>query len=243
MANRRMLSKSISTSKKLSKLTDFAALLFIMLIPHGDDAGNMDAEPYAVKGIAVPLFLKNVEEIATALNQIADVGLISFYEVGGEKYLHINQWEKHQTLRLDRAQYSYPEYTAFNKQSEGKIAIGGKLKKQKKPQGKKGMKPVLAKEKTVDGSGINKLIELFKAVNPNYENLYPRMSERDALDRMVKKFGQEKVENTIRMLPSVIFKKTAPRITTPRQLEENLGKLIVFWKQENSGSGKGKDLQ
>lgn len=84
------------------------------------------------------------------------------------------------------------------------------------------------------------LIFLFKDVNPNYEIFFSRKNQGDALARMVKKFGREKVENTIRQLPEIINKKYAPKITSPIQLENKLGELIAFYKQEKDKVGTNK---
>lgn len=78
------------------------------------------------------------------------------------------------------------------------------------------------------------MIDLFKDINPNYQNLFRRKNQSEALKRMVLRFGQEKVVNAIKSLPDIINKPYAPRITTPIQLEENLGKLIAFVNQEKS---------
>lgn len=113
MANRRMISKSISTSKKLATVSADAALLFTWIIPHCDDNGNMDAEPIAVKGIVVPMRTVSVGEVGKQLDQLKKVGLILLYEAKNgedelEKFLHINKFEKHQTLRGDRPDFRYP---------------------------------------------------------------------------------------------------------------------------------------
>jgi hypothetical protein len=84
------------------------------------------------------------------------------------------------------------------------------------------------------------LIFLFKEVNPNYELLFARRNQGEALKRMFLKFGREKLENTIKALPKIIYKKYAPKITTPIELENNLAKLIAFYKQEKS---KGEELK
>jgi hypothetical protein len=55
MANRRMISKSISTSRKLSRVSYLAALLFTWIIPHADDGGNMDEDWQIVAATVVPL--------------------------------------------------------------------------------------------------------------------------------------------------------------------------------------------
>jgi hypothetical protein len=104
-----MISKSISTSTKLSKVSDFAALLFTWIQPHCDDGGNMDADPIVVRGLVVPMRKQTVEEVAVALKELEGVGLISPYEVNGTQYLHVEQFEKHQTLRGDRPDFRYPD--------------------------------------------------------------------------------------------------------------------------------------
>ena len=76
------------------------------------------------------------------------------------------------------------------------------------------------------------LIDLFKEVNPNYQILFNRRNQGEALKRMVLKFGREKVENTIKALSQIINKPFAPRITSPIQLENKLGELVAFYNQE-----------
>ena len=79
---------------------------------------------------------------------------------------------------------------------------------------------------------INKLIELFKPINPSYERLFSNKTQRAAFERLVKKYGEEKIIAIIEALPDIINKPYAPRITTPYELEKDLGKLIVFFNQE-----------
>lgn len=122
-----MISKSISTSKKLSRVSTFSALLFTWLIPHCDDGGNMDAEPFAVKGVVLPMRPETVEQVAESLTELEKIGLITIYSTTngqptvnhgatseGERFLHIDKWDEHQTLRLDRPDFHYPEYVATN---------------------------------------------------------------------------------------------------------------------------------
>ena len=81
---------------------------------------------------------------------------------------------------------------------------------------------------------LNSSIELFKVINPNYEKLYSNKTERAALESLVKKFGREKVEATIKALPEIVNKKYAPIITKPTQLENKLAELIQFVNKERS---------
>lgn len=78
----------------------------------------------------------------------------------------------------------------------------------------------------------NNFIELFKAVNPSYEQLFKNKTQRGAIERLVRKHGEEKLANTIKALPQIINRPFAPRITTPLELERDLGKLLAFYNQE-----------
>ncbi len=78
---------------------------------------------------------------------------------------------------------------------------------------------------------IDKLIDLFKEVNPAHYRLFGNKTQRKALEDLVKKWGREKVEQTIKLLPQTNQMKYAPTITTPIQLADKLGSLIVFYKK------------
>ena len=91
---------------------------------------------------------------------------------------------------------------------------------------------------TVTGKEFNNLIFLFEPINPNFERIYSNKTQRSALERMVKKHGIEKVTKVIQALPEVINKPYSPRITTPYVLEQKLGDLIAFMKQERSKQGE-----
>lgn len=97
-----MISKSISTSTKLTEVSLFAKLLFTWLIPHCDDAGHMDANPKIIKGIVVPLCDETWEDVDKALKELEKATLIEFYESDGRPYLEIIKWDEHQTFKNDR---------------------------------------------------------------------------------------------------------------------------------------------
>ena len=102
MAQRRMISKSISTSTRLSEVSTFAALLFTWIIPHCDDYGHLDANPKIVKAIVVPLRDETAEDVAAALKDLVKHGLLTTYEADGRPYLEIVKWDDHQTFKTDR---------------------------------------------------------------------------------------------------------------------------------------------
>jgi hypothetical protein len=84
----------------------------------------------------------------------------------------------------------------------------------------------------------NDLIALFEPINPNFERLFANKSQRQAIERMVKKFGSEKIGNTIQALPDLAGKAYAPVITTPLQLESKLGQLISFYYKQKDQKTK-----
>jgi hypothetical protein len=79
---------------------------------------------------------------------------------------------------------------------------------------------------------INSTISLFKEVNPTYERLFANKSQRSAVERLISKFGEDKIAATINELPKIINLPYAPRITTPIELERDIGKLVAFYNQQ-----------
>ena len=109
--------------------------------------------------------------------------------------------------------------------------------------GKKEPKLVPKKEHTIDNKDTytkdiytkytsNKLLGLFKNINPSYERLFANKTQRLTLDRLVKKYGEEKMFNLLTNLPTILAKPYAPRITTPYELEVKMGQLVQFLNQE-----------
>ncbi|MHB8482785.1 MAG: hypothetical protein ACYDBV_08655 [Nitrospiria bacterium] len=95
---------------------------------------------------------------------------------------------------------------------------------------------------STNGSVINELIELFKPINPSYAQFYKIIPQRQSLERLLEQHGVEKTRRLIEALPKVIGEKYAPRITTPVQLENKLGDLLVFIKQKGN-NGQNLDLR
>ena len=85
---------------------------------------------------------------------------------------------------------------------------------------------------------INGIITAFSGVNPIYTALFSNKTQRGAVERLLKIYGEEKLLKMVQALKDIIYKKYAPKITTPLELENNLGKLIAFIKQEQDRSGK-----
>jgi len=84
-----------------------------------------------------------------------------------------------------------------------------------------------------NGKDINDLIDKFKKVNPSYERLFGNTTQRKAMERLLKKYGKEKLERIIDWLPKIFGKPYAPTITTPYMLEQKLAELIAFIKKKS----------
>ena len=78
----------------------------------------------------------------------------------------------------------------------------------------------------------NQLLGMFECVNPSYEQLYKNKTQRACLDRLVNKYGEDWVYGFIQKLPAIVKMPTAPRITTPYELESKLGQLKIFLLQQ-----------
>lgn len=83
----------------------------------------------------------------------------------------------------------------------------------------------------LQGSQWNNLIDSFQEVNPMYLDFYKNKTERAALDALAKRITYDKLLATIQYLPMVINQPYAPKITSPRELRRDLGKLLTFYKQ------------
>ena len=120
-------------------------------------------------------------------------------------------------------------------------------------------KPQAKKEEfkvTITPQEMQKLVDLFEPLNPMYKTFFKNTTERKALNRIVDtlsyrndtkaydgEYGLRKVVGLIQALPQIVEKPYAPKITTPFQLYKDLGKLILFFKQEKAKeTGKGKGI-
>lgn len=81
-------------------------------------------------------------------------------------------------------------------------------------------------------TSIVHLIDLFQEVNPAYKLLFKRPVERDAIERLVTQFGEDKVEEVIKTLKVSNSLPYAPVITTPYQLEKKLGQLVAYHQRQ-----------
>ena len=110
----RILLKSISQSKKLSKLeTHGARLLYSWLIPSLDKNGNFHGGADVVKGLIFTRLSDTVEEVESYLKDLEKGGLIIRYEVNGDIFLTVPDFEDRQPgLKPEReGKTTIPEFS------------------------------------------------------------------------------------------------------------------------------------
>jgi len=81
---------------------------------------------------------------------------------------------------------------------------------------------------------VSLFINSFKEVNPSYQRLFGNTTEIKASVRLIQKYSLDKMISTANALQEIITKPYAPRITTPYELEKNLGKLLAFIEQNKN---------
>lgn len=94
------------------------------------------------------------------------------------------------------------------------------------------------KATALQGNEWHTFIDLFKPVNPLFEDFYKNKTERSALDSLAQKIGKDKLQSLLLALPEITGKRYAPKITKPSELKRDIGKLLVYIKQESETVGK-----
>lgn len=97
-----MIAKNISTSRKVNRLPDRAALLYTWMIPHTDDYGHLEGDPLSIRAKVVPMRLVSEQEVQQDLELMEQNELIRFYKVNGEAYIEITNFDSFQTFKSDR---------------------------------------------------------------------------------------------------------------------------------------------
>jgi hypothetical protein len=243
MAQRRMFSKRITNSGRFLKMPTTSQALYFHLNMHADDDGVVEAFQVMrmtgfneddLKVLAAKGFIKVLNE-----------DLVTF----------VMDWREHNLIRPDRkidsiyknlllqivpeAEILDPRPRADTKQLPG----GRPVDKQRTAQVRIGK---VRKEKdtpkssnaSVAGKELNEIIPLFEPLNPAYERFFSNTTEKAALARLIKLQGKERLIALLEVLPRIVVRPYAPRITSPYQLEKKFGELKTFINQEKNKSQK-----
>ena len=96
MARIRSIKPELLEDERTARLTHVEWRLFVSLLLLADDYGNLRAAPERIHGAA--LWAHPREDLAKAIEGLVVAGLAVLYVVGGQRYAHINGWEKHQKV-------------------------------------------------------------------------------------------------------------------------------------------------
>jgi hypothetical protein len=109
MARNRLIKKEFFRDPKIGALPFGCRLLFQALWIAADDTGHAVADRRLIKGEAFPYDDEVTQEtVADWLGLLADAGMIVLYEVAGQKYLHIVNFLRHQTINKP-SKFEYPK--------------------------------------------------------------------------------------------------------------------------------------
>mgnify|MGYP001569013321 FL=1 len=103
---RRMLSSSISTSQKVSKISLLAKLIYTWIIPNCDDYGQIAGDADSIHWEVVPRIDISNEEVEKCLEEIEEIGLGKRWAEDGKTYLKISNFDDFQTFKNDRLRKS-----------------------------------------------------------------------------------------------------------------------------------------
>lgn len=121
----RNLKEVINSSRRLSRVSFLAALLFDRLISIVDDFGLFEAEPDAVKSRAFPLRVDvDFETVDTALLELDAVGVIKLYLSDGQRYGCMVDHQMHNPRRSNNPRHPLPPKWILDlcRQPRGKVA-------------------------------------------------------------------------------------------------------------------------
>jgi hypothetical protein len=109
MANKRLISKTISYSKQVSSLNEFAQLLFTWIIPHLDNYGRIDGDSEVLKAKVMPMGKRSPEDFENAIQEMINAILIERYTADEKLIIQYLNFEKYQKDLKKRTKSKYPE--------------------------------------------------------------------------------------------------------------------------------------
>jgi hypothetical protein len=237
MAQRRLISPTIVESDAFLDMPISSQALYFHLCMNADDDGFVNPKK----------IMRLIGAAGDDLNVLLTKRFALRFENG---VVVIKHWLIHNTIRKDR----YHETIYTEEKAMLQIKENGaytELATKWQPNGNlpapevkiskvKPSEVIKEATETVAGNEVNEIIDLFKGLNPSFDRLFRNKTERAAVERLLKKMGREKLAGTIAFAVQVNGTPYSPTITTPYELEKNLGKLIAFYKKELEKGTKNK---
>lgn len=159
----RIVLKSISGSKKLSKLkTDGARLLYTWLLPHLDVNGCFSGDPIVINGQVLSRLNKTLDTVQGYLTDLEENKLVILYSANSDDFLFVPDFvQKQPLLRADR---------------EGKPTIPIPTPDQLQSQSRVSPAEVKLKEVKLKETNSEKLFN-------NFWNLYPKKKSKGQAEK------------------------------------------------------------
>lgn len=206
MARGRMISKSLSTSKKYAALYgeplgEYCQALYPLLVAHADDFGRLEGDAFTVKHSVVPASKRQENDVLQALQLLHDVRLVIWFEHDGSRYLQIVDFERHQGGLHKRTKSRFPRPPGKSgkvlaipselKGTEGKGTEGNRTKNSgadapRSPSENVSIVTKIAHE-VIEQLGINSadLLEAIKGLCAKRKIAYDSETVRKALDSAI----------------------------------------------------------
>src|SRR5512133_3786483 len=103
--------RDVVTSDRMNHLLEthpFAYAIYMNAKATSDDYGRLPAEPRKFKAVVAPMCDRPAEDFCNAINSMAACGVVTIFEVGGDKYLQIANY--HSIESTNWALVGKPEY-------------------------------------------------------------------------------------------------------------------------------------
>jgi len=106
----RIIKESICSSDTIDALSWFEEVVFYRLMVNCDDYGRFDGRPSIIKNRLFPLKENLTQKtVSSAIDSLANKGLVVLYEFEGKPYLYLPTWNKHQSVRAKKSKYPSPD--------------------------------------------------------------------------------------------------------------------------------------
>ena len=116
MARGRMVSKTLGSSRRFKQLeiskhglSEFAQVLFVLILSHADDFGRQDGDAFTIKHRVFPVSDRSEKDFAKALKLLHDVGLIAWYQIEGKHIIEVANFSDHQVGLHKRTASKFPD--------------------------------------------------------------------------------------------------------------------------------------
>jgi len=165
----RIIKESICRSENINQLSAGAEVFFYRLIVNCDDYGRFSADPDLLASLLYPRKRSlKTSTVKKWLNEVAKAGLIIIYENGGETFIQVRTWDKHQQIRNKRSKYpahTDPDSNVLVDVFNGNHLIANDSKCPRNPiQSNPNKNPI--QSESPDGEGVVSGFDLFWSAYP-----------------------------------------------------------------------------